>query len=125
MSATKNNRVTQLFIIAGVTHFYRAMGKIYDTDEHVEIAKDEMKHLALRYVHQWANLNSIRTDDDFYLDCMMYELKWSEEGKDDRQVEFTEQEKEWARKEFDVIDNFLRKRRAKYEKRIRALANCG
>lgn len=42
---------------------------------------------------------------------------------DDRQVEFTKQEMEWARKEFEVIDNFLSKRRAKYEKRMRGLDN--
>jgi len=103
------------------------MAKIYNTNEEIKVAREEMKHLALRYVHQWANLNSVNTEDDFYHDCMMYELKWVDAmengGHDQRQVEFTEQEKEWARKEFEVIDNFLSKRRAKYEKRMSALAN--
>jgi len=103
------------------------MAKIYNTNEEIKVTREEMKHLALRYVHQWANLNSVNTEDDFYHDCMMCDLKWIDTmdngWHDDRQVEFTKQEMEWARKEFEVIDNFLSKRRAKYEKQMKGLDN--
>lgn len=45
MSATKNNRVTQLFIIACVTHYYRAMAK--RMKQLLSLGKEEITQILL------------------------------------------------------------------------------
>lgn len=88
------------------------MAKLFNQDTDIKLSNYHLKHIALRYVHQWANLNSANTDEDFYNDTHKHDF-YKHEGSD--LIDFTEDEKEIMRKEFQDIDEWLQKRRDKYE----------